>query len=475
MEDIRASIDPKINRQISPNFLRVTCLVLLDSLIISGAWMIAEQLATQVGTSVNDLFLVGQSAQKPGLIVPILVINLGILFAAGLYGTDDPSRRFVSLVKSLTLAQGVTIPIVWLYQPQILDIYGIFPWAWVLSVVLMILGRWLVHWLIVSVRENNVALRSTVFLLGNPEDIHQAKQLLERVKQFRVTGVAYLSIRKSPQQWQQVLHQLHNQKVNEVFICSWQSVKDPILLFWELKSAGICLRILPIGGELPVQGSEIKIIGQLRTVRFPTNPLIGGDFLLKRYFDIFFACLLLLILSVPMVIIAIAIKLDSPGPIIYRQTRIGLKNQPFQIWKFRTMVANAAQMQKELENRNEFKGGVLFKLHDDPRITKVGKWLRNYSLDEFPQLINVIRGEMSLVGPRPLPMRDVEKMSPEHLIRHEILPGITGLWQVGGRSDVDSQDLLYLDLAYIQHWSLSLDCRILLKTIKVVLFKEGAY
>jgi lipopolysaccharide/colanic/teichoic acid biosynthesis glycosyltransferase len=139
------------------------------------------------------------------------------------------------------------------------------------------------------------------------------------------------------------------------------------------------------------------------------------------------------------------------------------------------MVANASQLQKELEAKNEVKGGVLFKMQNDPRITRVGKFLRRYSLDELPQLINVLREEMSIVGPRPLPVRDVERFSENHFLRHEILPGITGLWQVSGRSNVDSEEVFYLDLAYIQHWSLALDIKILLQTIKVVLTKEGAY
>ena len=127
------------------------------------------------------------------------------------------------------------------------------------------------------------------------------------------------------------------------------------------------------------------------------------------FFDIFIASITVILASPIYLLIALLIYLDSPGPIFYKQTRIGLKNEPFQVWKFRTMVLNADKLQKELEAKNETKDGVLFKIKDDPRITRVGKYLRQYSLDEIPQLFNVIRGEMSLVGPRPLPLRDVEK------------------------------------------------------------------
>jgi lipopolysaccharide/colanic/teichoic acid biosynthesis glycosyltransferase len=140
------------------------------------------------------------------------------------------------------------------------------------------------------------------------------------------------------------------------------------------------------------------------------------------------------------------------------------------------MVINADQLMKELEAKNEIKGGILFKMKDDPRITKVGKVLRQYSLDELPQLINVLRGQMSLVGPRPLPLRDVEGFAAHHFARQNVLPGITGLWQVSGRSDIiDFENAFRLDVMYINNWSLLLDFQILWKTVQVVLKRKGAY
>ena len=167
---------------------------------------------------------------------------------------------------------------------------------------------------------------------------------------------------------------------------------------------------------------------------------------------------------------------SSPGPIFYKQTRIGLHGKSFKVWKFRTMVTNADQLQKQLEAHNETKDGILFKMKDDPRITRIGKFLRQYSLDELPQLFNVLFGEMSLVGPRPLPVRDVQKFSDHHFIRQEVLPGITGLWQISGRSDIiDFEKVIDLDKTYMENWSLSLDLQIILQTIKVIVEKKGAY
>jgi lipopolysaccharide/colanic/teichoic acid biosynthesis glycosyltransferase len=155
---------------------------------------------------------------------------------------------------------------------------------------------------------------------------------------------------------------------------------------------------------------------------------------------------------------------------------MGLKGRHFKVWKFRTMVINADQLLKDLEGKNETKDGVLFKIKDDPRITRVGKFLRRYSLDELPQLINVVRGNMSLVGPRPLPLRDIEYFKSYHFSRQNVLPGITGLWQVSGRSNIlDFENAFRLDMTYINNWSLAMDFQILLKTIKVVFARDGAY
>jgi exopolysaccharide biosynthesis polyprenyl glycosylphosphotransferase len=199
------------------------------------------------------------------------------------------------------------------------------------------------------------------------------------------------------------------------------------------------------------------------------------EFTIKRLCDLVAASLILLIISPLLIVVAVLIKLESPGPIFYKQDRGGLRNNNFRVWKFRSMVVNANELQKELEAQNEVRGGVLFKIKDDPRITKVGKFIRRYSIDELPQLINVLQGEMSLVGPRPLPLRDVEKMPKQYLSRHNVLPGITGLWQVKGRSHLDSDEIFHWDSTYIDRWSLWLDFTILLQTLRVVLTREGSY
>jgi lipopolysaccharide/colanic/teichoic acid biosynthesis glycosyltransferase len=168
------------------------------------------------------------------------------------------------------------------------------------------------------------------------------------------------------------------------------------------------------------------------------------------------------------------VKLTSKGPVFYRDERIGLGEQPFDMLKFRTMYADAHALQAELEAENEA-DGPLFKIREDPRVTPVGAFLRRFSLDEIPQLWNVLRGGMSLVGPRPLPLRDYALLEAWHRKRYLVLPGITGLWQISGRSNLGFDDLVRLDFYYLENWSIWLDISILLKTVPAVLRGRGAY
>jgi lipopolysaccharide/colanic/teichoic acid biosynthesis glycosyltransferase len=194
----------------------------------------------------------------------------------------------------------------------------------------------------------------------------------------------------------------------------------------------------------------------------------------KRLMDVTVAGGLLVLFSPFFAVVAALTKLGSPGPAFYVSWRVGAGEATFPCYKFRTMVVDADVQQEELESSNEA-DGCLFKIKDDPRITPTGRFLRRTSLDELPQLINVLRGEMSLVGPRPLPLRDVARMEVEARPRHAVLPGLTGLWQTGGRSGLTAADMMRLDMEYIRTWSLGLDLRILWRTVGVVVRGKGAY
>jgi lipopolysaccharide/colanic/teichoic acid biosynthesis glycosyltransferase len=200
----------------------------------------------------------------------------------------------------------------------------------------------------------------------------------------------------------------------------------------------------------------------------------GFDFFLKRLFDLLGSAFIIVLMSPILLACAAAVKLSSRGPLIYRSMRPGIGGVPFACLKFRTMYRDADQRQADLEAHNEA-SGALFKIRDDPRLTPVGRLLRRFSLDELPQLFNVLRGDMSLVGPRPLPSRDYERLEDWHKKRYLVLPGITGLWQVSGRADLDFDDLVRLDFLYLERWSVFLDLSIMLKTIPAVVARRGAF
>jgi exopolysaccharide biosynthesis polyprenyl glycosylphosphotransferase len=237
---------------------------------------------------------------------------------------------------------------------------------------------------------------------------------------------------------------------------------------------GVQVRIAPKATELLTQRAEF-VPGQgipLFELRPPA--FVGMDWVVKRAFDLVVSGLVLVV-GVPLWLgIAAAVKLSSRGPVLYRDRRVGLGEQEFGMLKFRTMQADAAGGQAELEASNEA-DGPLFKIRQDPRVTIVGAVLRRLSLDEIPQLWNVLRGEMSLVGPRPLPLRDYERLESWHRKRYLVLPGVTGLWQISGRSNLGFDDLVRLDFFYLENWSIWLDISILVKTVPAVLSGRGAY
>jgi exopolysaccharide biosynthesis polyprenyl glycosylphosphotransferase len=237
---------------------------------------------------------------------------------------------------------------------------------------------------------------------------------------------------------------------------------------------GIIVRYLRNIFDINSSFSDVDFFEKSQLIEISFNGIDGYQSFVKRGIDILLS-LALLLLSIPFfVIIPLAIKLDSKGPVLFIQERVGFRKRVFRLYKFRTMVLNAEEKQAELEDCNEACGPV-FKIEDDPRITSIGKFLRKTSIDELPQLINVLKGDMSIVGPRPLPVRDYNGFNQDwHRRRFSVRPGITCLWQVNGRCTIPFDKWMELDMEYIDHWSLSLDLRILFKTIPAVFKGSGA-
>jgi len=240
----------------------------------------------------------------------------------------------------------------------------------------------------------------------------------------------------------------------------------------QARASGIDLRVVPDLYDGLAWNSPVEYVGQ-----FPTIPLHRGEvpeiaLFAKRAFDLLFSAAVLTLLSPLFLFIALWIKMDSPGPVFYASERMGKKGHVFRCFKFRTMVADAENRLKEIRHMNE-RDGVLFKAANDPRITRVGRILRKYSLDEMPQFFNVLRGEMSVVGPRPPIADEVKEYNLGHLRRLDVTPGITGLWQVQGRRDPSFANYVSLDVTYIDNWSIWLDIMIVFRTIGVIMAGTG--
>ncbi len=237
---------------------------------------------------------------------------------------------------------------------------------------------------------------------------------------------------------------------------------------------GIKVRLAPETTELLVQRGEYVPGHGAPLFELRPPVLTGWDWAVKRAFDLVVGALVLVVGLPVWLLVALAVKLDSRGPVLFVDRRVGVGEREFGMLKFRTMVAEATTLQPQLEDANEAEG-ALFKIRDDPRVTRVGRFLRRLSLDEIPQLVNVLKGEMSLVGPRPLPLRDYRLLQDWHRARYAVLPGMTGLWQISGRSGLTFDDLVRLDFTYLENWSVWLDVTIIAKTIPAVVTRRGAY
>jgi len=465
--DLRAPLLAQLRKGIAVRWLRIITLILLDTAALYVAWQIA---GTYVA-SVNSL----ENLQYERLLLPIVVIEIGLIATLGFYTSGQKRCDYFNLIKTLAFSQFLLF-VAFSSQLTNFILLSAFIPSLLLSISLTCLARFGVDTAIKYIRNQGLVCYPT-FLICRPEDKEKAIDILGIEKCYNLLGWANVNLLAAERDnLDTTLEDIYRLGIAEVFVCSWSTINRRMLLYWKLRNAGITLHILPVDLEIIDRKSELRMLCGLPAFKFSPPLITGSDFWMKRCFDFCFATSFVIVAAPLYLFIALSIKLDSPGSIFYKQTRIGLHGKPFEVWKFRTMVANADQLQKDLEASNEMKDGVLFKMKNDPRITPIGKFLRRYSLDELPQLFNVILGEMSLVGPRPLPIRDVEKFSQQHFIRHEVLPGVTGLWQVSGRSNITNfEEVVGLDVSYIKSWSLWLDLQILLQTVAVVLGRKGAY
>lgn len=263
--------------------------------------------------------------------------------------------------------------------------------------------------------------------------------------------------------------------VDEVIITlPWMYHRKIVSIMAQCEREGVRARLVPDLFQMSLSRMDVDNLGGIPMIGIKDISITGWKLAFKRAMDFTIALVGLIVLSPLMLLIALAIKLDSPGPVLFRQVRVGKEGRHFVLYKFRSMSEGAEEEKQKLAGLDEAEGPI-FKIRNDPRCTRVGRFLRRTSLDELPQLYNVLRGEMSLVGPRPPLPSEVEQYEEWHKKRLEISPGMTGLWQVSGRSDLTFDEMALLDIYYQEQWSPALDIEIFLRTIPTIIFGTGAY
>jgi exopolysaccharide biosynthesis polyprenyl glycosylphosphotransferase len=466
-------------RSLARRLASVVALVALDlaglTLGLYGAFTLRELIRG------NSPILWGVLWDAEANFLPFLALVTALVFwQGGLYAAREFRTGFGRIVSSLAVVAALTVAF-GLGTGYHFSTFGIFPTALVFTACLVGLLRWsydsVTGWLL---RASGVRRRA--LLLGEGEHLAHLYRTLGAGRggiDYDFVGTLSSGPAGVPLErlgglpaLPRVLGELH---VDELIVTDSDLSEQELLeVVEEAHRRAVKVRVAPKTTELLVQRGEY-VAGQGMPLFELRPPVFAGtDWALKRAFDVAVSVALLAIGLPLWLAIAAAIKLGSRGPVFYRDLRVGLNEREFGMLKFRTMYADAAERQGELEARNEA-DGPLFKIRRDPRVTAVGRVLRRFSLDEVPNVLNVLRGEMSLVGPRPLPVRDFEQLAAWHRKRYLVLPGMTGLWQISGRSSLSFDDLVRLDFYYLDNWSIWLDITILAKTLPAVAARRGAY
>jgi exopolysaccharide biosynthesis polyprenyl glycosylphosphotransferase len=409
-------------------------------------------------------------------LAPITVV---IFWQAGLYATRERRPGAGRIVASLILV-AVIVYAFGLGTGYHFSTTGLVPTATVMCAVVVVLLRAAYESVSLELLRT-VGVRRRAILVGEGESLaHLYRSLGSSRSGIDYSFVGAVSLTAPP--GLRVLGEpgalaeiLASTPTDELILTEADFTEHTVLEIVETAHGnGVKVQLAPRTTELLVQQGEY-VPGQgvpLFELRPPV--LTGAEWAVKRSFDLVVSGLVAIV-GIPLwLIVALAIKLDSRGPVLYVDRRVGVGEREFGMLKFRTMVADAAVQQEALEAENEA-SGALFKIRQDPRVTRVGRVLRRISFDELPQVLNVLRGEMSLVGPRPLPLRDYRLLDEWHRRRYLVLPGVTGLWQISGRSNLGFDDLVRLDFTYLENWSIWLDISIILRTLPAVLTKRGAY
>jgi len=450
----------------------------LDACLFAFAFWLAYDL--RGNQNITDLFGLTEWTQPFEIYMPLYLVLIPtaplILEGQGFYGRPPFCSRLATawiLFKGCFYTSLALVLTMFLLRPNPPLARGLVIWFGFISFGLVFAKEELVRW-VASTKLAQAQYRRSVILVGASDETARMRTELSSKSAEKVEILARVDLSETPVQ--RLVEMLHEHSVNGVIISAKHAYFEQVeaaIRACELE--GVEAWLVADFFKAHISRTSFDDFYGWPVLVFRSTPESSWPTLAKQVIDAAGSFVLLVLLSWLLALIALLIKVTSPGPALFRQQRSGINGRPFTLYKFRTMVTNAEQLKQELAAMNEMNGPV-FKVSNDPRVTRIGKFLRKYSLDELPQLYNVLRGEMSLVGPRPLPVDEVKRFDDwAHRRRLSVKPGITCLWQISGRNNVtDFKEWVRLDLEYIDHWSLWLDFKILWRTLPAVLAATGA-
>ncbi len=460
-------------------------LLLVDFAVISGAFYLAWYLryVAQLGGDVEPEDYVPYSVYAPLQLALAVILPLQFHFA-GLYRL--PTRSIVDIGPGVVKSTGFGVMMLFAGTAMLrypASSRWTFIYVWALASLAVLLGRALIGMLISTLHRRGTAVER-VLVVGDSNRGRMVMQALaaQRNRGYYVVGFLSESARDDFGRFHalgtidELAKVIESFDVTQVIVALPPALHEKVLeTLDQCRRGGLTFKVVPDMYEMRLSLVDTDTVLGIPLIGLREVSIQGWNRVVKRAIDVVLSSAALLVASPIMALIALVIKIESPGgPAIFRHTRVGKNGEPFTMFKFRSMKPNAADERTLLEEKNEAVG-PLFKIRQDPRLTRVGRFIRRFSVDEIPQLVNVLRGDMSLVGPRPPIPSEVEQYEEWHKKRLAVSPGMTGLWQVSGRSELDFDEMVMYDIYYIEHWSLSLDLRIFLRTIPTVLWGGGAF
>ena len=461
----------------------VADLILLNVAFFLAYWVRYE---LQWFRGVEEAYFVPFSSYLPSVVL-LTGILMGVFLLEGVYA----ARRIRPLLDEAWVifrgtVTGIATMILFslVYRPS-LPSRLIFAYDAAIIVLLLSLSRWLLREILAILRKRGIGVERVLIvgagetgraiirsIVAQPELGYQLVGFVDDAPDKASTDLGRIRALGDTGQVGELIRTL---VIDQVIISlPWMAHRKVLSIIAQCERQKVRVRMVPDLFQLSLGQVDIDEINGLPLIGVREASISGWNQTIKRAIDVVGSALGLLLLSPILLPVALLVKLDSPGPVLFRQARVGKGGKGFTVFKFRTMVQGAENIQEQLRASNQT-ADPWFKLRDDPRRTRVGKFLRRSSIDELPQLLNVLRGEMSLVGPRPGMPVEVAKYQPWHMNRLQASPGMTGLWQVSGRSELTFDEMVLLDLYYIENWSLVLDFKILLRTIPALLSARGAF